>query len=807
MNKTKKLSLAALLLALVCALTAFTFTACGGSSVEITLSQTEVTIAEGGKANVVATVKGSDEDIEWSVDNNRIVEFAVIGKMCVVSAKKEGNATLTAAIGDAKATCAITVTPDNTERVTITLDGTAVTEATVDMGNSITLAATASNGSAITWETSNANIATVANGVVTGVKPGEATITAKVSASIKAEVTVTVNGGDYEYYELTLNKGAEDAAKNPGKWAYWTEWAQFTTLNYDNGTVNLEFTENGGNWYNLQLFKVDTLVQANKYYKLTCEIQTTAAGHVTINGNAVELQTGKHTYEVYFTNGNGFNMQFGVEGMALDISAATVAISNISYTEDTERVTLSAPSYSYAADTGIITITDGNAAGVKNYVLNLYQGTTKITGVVVAQSGVKVDLSKVANGTYQAKLQAIAANVHYIDSDESAATEITVNNEGGISYSFGDTKDANGATAIAQAGIWTYWCESWVSISGNFADDKLTVEFSNNAGNWYDTQLFYRHPGLENGKLYKLTLALNSTAGGRVTLNGSEFTIQQGAHDYDVVFKEVGGLSVQFTFGLDGQNNAQEITAATMVFEIKGVVEVQATTLSAPSFSIASNVITITDGNSAGVGKYELGFFNGEELVTTVTVTNGAEIDLSQVAAGTYTVKLRAVAESMLYVTSDWSSTTAQITSNNANVPIGYSEEGSLTSGWAYWDSKVAADWNSNTKATCSSCTMDTDGKITMTYTCEGNGAAWAMQMFYKANDGASKWDTTLTVKADVACTITVCGQSVTLEANTAQQVTVTNYSSGNGSAIDIQFGCTGGTFEISSINVTAANA
>lgn len=45
MKKTKILSLASLLLVLVCALTAFTFTACGGSKVKITLSRTEVTVA------------------------------------------------------------------------------------------------------------------------------------------------------------------------------------------------------------------------------------------------------------------------------------------------------------------------------------------------------------------------------------------------------------------------------------------------------------------------------------------------------------------------------------------------------------------------------------------------------------------------------------------------------------------------------------------------------------------------------------------------------------------------------------------
>ena len=161
MKKTKILSLTSLLLVLVCALMAFTFTACG-SKVKITLSQTEITVAEGGKANIVATVAGSTEELTWEIDNNEVAEFNTIGKMCIVTAKKLGTAKITASIGKAHAECKVTVTADTTEKVTITLDGAEVTEAVnITSGESKTFAATASNGSAITWKTSNDKIATV----------------------------------------------------------------------------------------------------------------------------------------------------------------------------------------------------------------------------------------------------------------------------------------------------------------------------------------------------------------------------------------------------------------------------------------------------------------------------------------------------------------------------------------------------------------------------------------------------------------------------------------------------------------------
>ncbi len=75
----------------------------------------------------------------------------------------------------------------------ITLDKTT---ATVEEGATVTLTATVTPGNAtdktVTWSTSNEAIATVSGGVVTGVKAGEVTITAKAGDK-SATCTVTVN--------------------------------------------------------------------------------------------------------------------------------------------------------------------------------------------------------------------------------------------------------------------------------------------------------------------------------------------------------------------------------------------------------------------------------------------------------------------------------------------------------------------------------------------------------------------------------------------------------------------------------------
>lgn len=112
----------------------------------------------------------------------------------VVTAVAPGQTTITATSEGKNATGSITVVPVPVASVTLSS-----TAATIEVGATTTLTATprAANGTAlagrtVTWSTGNATIATVANGVVTGVAPGTATITATSEGkSIDATITVT----------------------------------------------------------------------------------------------------------------------------------------------------------------------------------------------------------------------------------------------------------------------------------------------------------------------------------------------------------------------------------------------------------------------------------------------------------------------------------------------------------------------------------------------------------------------------------------------------------------------------------------
>lgn len=134
--------------------------------------------------------------ITWTSSDETVATVASDG---TVTGVKAGTATITAACGTIKATCEVTITADAIACTSVTLDKT---EATVMKGAAVTLKATAlpeGTTDTITWTTSDASIATVKDGVVTGVARGVATITVKCGeqtasckVSVNEEETVAV---------------------------------------------------------------------------------------------------------------------------------------------------------------------------------------------------------------------------------------------------------------------------------------------------------------------------------------------------------------------------------------------------------------------------------------------------------------------------------------------------------------------------------------------------------------------------------------------------------------------------------------
>ncbi|MBL1224771.1 Ig-like domain-containing protein [Enterococcus sp. BWR-S5] len=180
------------------------------TGVEVTASMAEMMIGE--SQQLTATVKpelASNKTVNWTSSNTEVASVSATG---VVTAKKKGSVVITATTEDGGKTAQTTLNvletyPDIT-KITITrpekniiyLNGTMQLEATLEPANA--------NRNDLVWESANAQVATVANGLVTGKKNGIVTITAKSAknGAIKDSYQVVVTNKDNKTY-LTKTVG------------------------------------------------------------------------------------------------------------------------------------------------------------------------------------------------------------------------------------------------------------------------------------------------------------------------------------------------------------------------------------------------------------------------------------------------------------------------------------------------------------------------------------------------------------------------------------------------------------------------
>lgn len=166
----------------------------------VSLDKTNLNLNPGKEGTLIATItpdNATDKSVKWESDDTSVATVNENGKVTAVGL---GTATLTVTTtdGNFQDTCTVTVTEPPTVSVTsVTLDKTSLT---LDVGGSDTLTATVEPDNAttktVTWSTSDKNVATVNNGVVTAVGAGKATITATTAdgSGVSATCTVTVNG-------------------------------------------------------------------------------------------------------------------------------------------------------------------------------------------------------------------------------------------------------------------------------------------------------------------------------------------------------------------------------------------------------------------------------------------------------------------------------------------------------------------------------------------------------------------------------------------------------------------------------------
>ena len=167
----------------------------GKVSVEkITIDQEDFEMTEGESTVLTATVlpdDATDKTISWNSSKEDVVMISNTGKAMAMA---PGKSVITAKAGSKTDFITITVIANSVPVTGISLDKTILE---LKVGDSETLTATVTPDNAtnknVSWTSSNATIATVENGRVTGVKPGSVTITAKTEdGGMTAECTVTV---------------------------------------------------------------------------------------------------------------------------------------------------------------------------------------------------------------------------------------------------------------------------------------------------------------------------------------------------------------------------------------------------------------------------------------------------------------------------------------------------------------------------------------------------------------------------------------------------------------------------------------
>ena len=256
----------------------------------VTLNKTMLSLVKGSSETLTATVDPADttdKTLTWTTSNANVATVAN-GTVTAVSA---GTATITVTTANGKnAICEVTVH--------VLASGVSLNKNTLSLikGGSETLTATIApsdtTDKTLTWTTSNANVATVANGTVTAIGAGTATITVTTAngktATCEVTVSVLASGVSLNKNNLSLIKGGSETltatvapADTTDKTLTWTS-SNASVATVVNGTV----TAVGAGTATI------TVTTANGK-TATCEITVSVlASGVSLNKNTLSLIKG-----------------------------------------------------------------------------------------------------------------------------------------------------------------------------------------------------------------------------------------------------------------------------------------------------------------------------------------------------------------------------------------------------------------------------------------------------------------------------------------------------------------------------------
>lgn len=262
-------------------------------------------IADIGDELHLSAITSNGKSATWKSNDSRIAAVNTYGK---VTAKKAGTAIITAKIKNAEASCQITV-----KQTEIILD---TANAVIEHGKSIKISASTSNKHKVTWKSSRKSVAVIDdNGLVTGIKPGRTTITAKADTSVAScvitvkspivsinKTTLQLYRGQTETLSATISSNVNPTWKSSKKSvAIVDEYGTVTALK--NGVATITVTADG-------IFKTCQVIVLKPEIILSCTelylkpgVSTTISASVSSNHSPVWTSSNQSIASVD-SNGN-----------------------------------------------------------------------------------------------------------------------------------------------------------------------------------------------------------------------------------------------------------------------------------------------------------------------------------------------------------------------------------------------------------------------------------------------------------------------------------------------------------------------
>ncbi|MBE6069870.1 MAG: hypothetical protein E7211_19580, partial [Clostridium lundense] len=181
----------------------------------LTLDRTALTLTKGdGAVTLTATVLpagASNADVSWSVaPASGVVTYETSGSTITLRPDAAGTATVTATVGDLTAQCSVTVKPKLVETITIKQGDDAVTELSLTTGSAAVqltedVGPEAADNRTVTWSSSDSNVATVVDGLVTAKGIGTAVVTAAANDGSGVSASCIVTVGEITVTSVTLD--------------------------------------------------------------------------------------------------------------------------------------------------------------------------------------------------------------------------------------------------------------------------------------------------------------------------------------------------------------------------------------------------------------------------------------------------------------------------------------------------------------------------------------------------------------------------------------------------------------------------